>query len=277
MAQLPACAQVARSEGPLPAVRAFCLGDFRLLVDGRALENCGTGKAGALLQYLVNHANRALPREQLIETLWPNPDADAAGTSLRVAVHALRQLISGESKSNSLGVYAHAAGYQLTARRLWLDVDEFADLCTRGRHLLTAGHLSEAVNAYSRAVELYRGDFLEGATDSWAVVRREGLKDQFLFALERLAEAALQAGAYEECLSFAQRLVEQDHCRESGYRILMTCHAECGQRGRVRSWYELCVQTLRAELGVEPEEATTGLYYSLMGKSSPDGNESSPN
>lgn len=244
-------------------VEAFCFGGFRVLVGGRPLEQCSSGKARALLQYLVNHPNRPVARELLIETLWPNPDAEAAGTSLRVAVHALRQML-GES-SDSLSVLAHSAGYQLTVADLWLDVDEFVSCCVRGRELLELGRPSEAMAAYARAADLYGGDFLAGAGESWAGVRRESLKDRYLFVLERLAEAALQAADYEGCILWTQRLLEQDRCRESTYRMLMACHAQFGQRGRVRSWYELCVQTLRAELGVEPEQATVAAYRAALG------------
>jgi DNA-binding SARP family transcriptional activator len=162
-------------------------------------------------------------------------------------------------------VQAQSAAYQLAVPNLWLDVDEFAACCALGRQLLDAGDRGQAMQAYARAAQLYRGEFLAGAGEAWAIVRREGLKDQYLFVLERLAEAALQARDYEVCTQYAQRLLEEDRCRESTYRMLMVCHAQAGQRGRVRSWYELCVQTRRAELGVTPEEATIATYREVLG------------
>jgi DNA-binding SARP family transcriptional activator len=247
-----------------PKVEAFCLGRFQLVVAGRGLEQARSGKTRALLQYLVNHANRPVSRDLLIETLWPNPEAEAAGTSLRVAVHALRRMLQAQG-SGEVAVEAHSAAYQLAVPNLWLDVDEFAACCAWGRQLLDAGDQTQAMQAYARAAQLYRGEFLAGAGEAWAVVRREGLKDQYLFVLERLAETALQARDYEVCMLYAQRLLEEDRCRESTYRLLMVCHAQAGQRGRVRSWYEVCVQTLRAELGVSPEDATTATYHDLFG------------
>jgi DNA-binding SARP family transcriptional activator len=186
---------------------------------------------------------------------------------LRVAVHALRQMLQAQS-SGVVAVQAHSAAYQLAVPNLWLDVDEFVACCAQGRQLLDAGDHGQAIQAYTRAAQLYRGEFLAGAGEAWATVRREGLKDQYLFVLERLAEAALEARDYEVCMLYGQRLLEEDRCRESTYRMLMVCHALAGQRGRVRSWYELCVQTLRAELGVTPEDATMATYREFIG--SPD-------
>ena len=249
-----------------PPVRAFCLGPFCVTVDGQPIAAIGAGKARALFQYLVNHPNRPLDRELLIETLWPDPDAEAAGTSLRVAVHALRQVLqSTDGIERWLSVQVHSTGYQLNAPDLWLDVDEFMRCCARGRHLWGSGEVAEAGAEYTRAAALYRGAFLEGATDAWVLLRRESLKDQYLFVLERLSEAALAAGDYEGCILHSQQLLEQDRCREQTYRTLMACHARLGQRGRVRSWYELCAQTLRAELGVSPAPETTSVYLAALG------------
>src|SRR4051812_12996929 len=47
---------------------------------------------------------------------------------------------------------------------------------------------------WERAADLYRGDFLADAWDDCIVFRREGLKDQYLYVLARLADAALEAG-----------------------------------------------------------------------------------
>lgn len=247
-----------------PIVEAYCLGQFQLVVGGRGLEQGSSGKTRALLQYLVSHPNRPVSRDLLIETLWPNSDSEAAGSSLRVAVHTLRQILQPQT-SGLVAVRAHSAAYQLVVPNLWLDVDEFVACCARGRKLLETGDQAEAMQAYARAAELYHGEFLAGAGEAWAIVRREGLKDQYLLVLERMAEAALQARDYEVCMLYAQRLLEADRCRESTYRMLMVCHAQIGQRGRVRSWYDLCVQTLRAELGVTPEDATTATYHELLG------------
>jgi DNA-binding SARP family transcriptional activator len=252
-----------------PYLAVLCLGRFEVVVDGRPIASWGSGKARALFQYLVNHPNRPLGREQLIEALWPDPDAEAAGTSLRVAVHALRRLLSSAAGEQAgLSIQGHASGYQLAVADLWLDVAEFERHGALGRQLLGSGHPTEAEAQYRRAVELYRGDFLAGSSEAWVALRREGLKDQYLFALERLAEAAWSAGDYQGCVLRCQQLLRQDACRESTYRTLMLCHARLGQRGRVRSWYELCVQTLRTELGVSPEGETAELYRRAVGAAS---------
>jgi two-component SAPR family response regulator len=232
------------------------------MVGSRQLEGWRSGKARALFEYLIAHRGRPVPREALIQALWPNPDALAAGTSLKVAVHGLRQVLSELQVEGALplAVIARDSSYELKAPDVWVDVEAFEHLCRVAGRLWIAGRQSEAVACYKQASELYRGDFLQDRWDDWVVFRREGLKDQYLLLLNRLATAALQERDYDQCIDYARQMLDEDNCREDTYRMLMVCHARLGQPGRVRRWYELCGRTLRSILEVEPDAETERVY-----------------
>lgn len=238
-----------------------CLGPFQCNIDGAPIESWRSSKARSLLQYLINHRGRPVPRDTLIQALWPDPDAVAAGTSLKVAVHALRQSLQQVAGAQTrLTVLAHECGYQLNAAPVWIDVEEFDRYYARGRALDGHGQPTRALDFYTRAADLYRGDFLEETSDDWPMFRREALKDQYLFVLTRLAKAAAAAGDYQGAIVRCQQLLAKDRCREDAYRLIMICHARLGQRGRARTWYDLCVQTLRTELDCGPEPETERIY-----------------
>jgi DNA-binding SARP family transcriptional activator len=249
-----------------------CLGSLEVTMAGVPIRNWRSGKARAVFEYLVAHRHRPVTRDRLIQALWPDPDALASGTSLKVAVHALRQIFTenrGAAARPALGVLVQESSYQLSAPGLWVDVEEFERCATLAARLDAQGQVREALAAYERAADLYRGDFLSDAWDEWVVFRREGLRDQYLTILARLADARLSAGDYEGCISVCRQLLEQDCCREDTYKLLMVCHAQLGQRGRVRRWYELCVQALRSNLELEPEPETVRIYqWSMGGRSS---------
>lgn len=248
-------------------VAVYCLGPFQLLIDGRPVQQWRSGKARALFQYLVTYRDRPVPRDVLIDALWPDPDALAAGTSLKVTVHALRQTLAQLEPAGHppfLAIEAQDCGYRLTASDLWVDVEEFERCCALARRLERQGRINAALTLFARAADLYRGDFLEDTWEEWAVFRREGLKDCYLHALARLADAAFAAGDYQGCILRCQQMLEKDRCREDTYRMLMLCHARLGQRGRVRCWYNLCERTLQTELDVDLEPETVRLYKRLL-------------
>jgi two-component SAPR family response regulator len=250
------------------AVVVRCLGTFEVLVGGAQLVNWRSGKARAVFEYLVTHRRRAVPRDVLIQAIWPDPDAVAATTSLKVAVHALRQMFAEIPRQKStpppLSVIVQESTYQLGAPGLWVDVDEFEGCVALGGQLEARGQPDAALSMYARAADLYRGEFLAESWDDWAVFRREGVKDQYLHILARLADARFRAGDFHGCIELCRRLLEQDCCREDTFRLLMHCHGRLGQRGRVQRWYELCIQALRNALDVEPEPETHRVYQRAL-------------
>jgi DNA-binding SARP family transcriptional activator len=243
-------------------VTVRCLGGFELSVSGQPHEQWRAGRARALFQYLVVHRGQLVSRETLIDALWPDPDAVAAGTSLKVAVHALRQSLGCLP---GLQVVAQESSYQLQAPGLWLDVEQFEQLCRLGQQLEASGQTAAAAAVYARAADLYTGDFLPEVWSDWAVFRREGLKDQFLCILARLADTAAATADWHACVRWCRLILDQDCCREDAFRLLMLAHARLGQPGRVRRWFEVCQHVLRTHLDCEPVAETLELYETLMG------------
>src|ERR1700730_12579020 len=84
-----------------PTVAAYCLGTFKLSLRGGPLAAWQSGRERNLFEYLVNHHDRVIPRDVLIEALWPDPDVRAAArVSLKVAVHALRRALNRLGSDN---------------------------------------------------------------------------------------------------------------------------------------------------------------------------------
>jgi DNA-binding SARP family transcriptional activator len=264
---------LAEHQMPEHQITARFLGTFELAIDGVAVQGWRSGRARALLQYLLPHHDRSASREALIQALWPEPDAAAAATSLKVAVHSLRQVLSESQpldRTPAVSVRASSCGYQLSvAGQLWLDTEQFEKSYSRARRLEADGQLEMARSEFARAAELYRGEFLPDAWDDWVVLRREHLRDTHLLVLARLADFDFEDGCYNSCIHWCEQLLAEDRCREDTYRLLMRCHSRLGQPGRVRRWFELCTRTLLTDLGVEVDSDTREEYQRALRESSP--------
>lgn len=245
-------------------VAVHCLGEFQLSIAGAPVDIWRSARARSLFQFLVSHRAHPVPREVVLEALWPDPEAMPASTSLKVVVHRLRKALNSMGGRMGIDIQVGEDGYQVLAENMWVDVEQFEHEWARGRQLEASGQATAAVVAYASAAQLYRGDFLLDLDEEWAVLRRERLKDQYLHVLARLSDVALAAGDYDGCIERCQQILEHDHCREDAYRALMISHARLGQRGRVRRWYEVCQQRLRADLDVVPEAETELTYRRAM-------------
>lgn len=262
-----------RHAGGLPAatLQVRCLGSFEVRVGWQRVESWRSNKAKSLLKYLISQQGRPVPKDVLMETLWPEGDPQASNNNLKAAVHALRQTLNpggrdGNARESGSYVLFLDGNYVVNAQAdVWVDVDEFESQWARGRRLDKEGRPDEASVAYASAERLYRGDFLEeDPYEDWMLLRREALKDTYLAILGKLGERSMVSGDCESCIVYSQRILAKDACREDAYRNLMRCHSRLGHRSRALDWYRICERTLRAELDADPDRETAALHRRLL-------------
>ncbi|WP_405442341.1 winged helix-turn-helix domain-containing protein [Streptomyces avidinii] len=249
-----------------PAVRVRFLGDFELTVNGTPVQRWRAGKARGLFQYLVVHRGQMLTRDRLYASLWPGADA-AAGSSLKVAAHALRRVLDAHPDrpgDSGIRLVYRDFGYVLHITGLWSDLDRFQELVHTGLRAAAAGDAPLARTRLRAALALYGGEFLRGESADWVVEQREYLRALALRALGVLRADAEAREDFVELIEVCRRTLEIDRHHEETYRALMTAHGRRGELACVRRWYELCARRMRDELAVAPEPETQRLLATLL-------------
>lgn len=247
-------------ELPRPVLRAYLLGPFQLMVGERKISAELPGQAQTVLKYLVSHRKHSVSRESLLDLLWPDADPSAGQGRLRVLVHTLRKSLSvwDEVLGGKQVIIAQGGNIALNPELdLWVDVEAFERHWHEGWKLKRDGKISEAMKQYEEAEGLYTGDYLaDEAYADWTLLKREALRDAHSTILTMLAGMCSEAGDDMGAIIWAQKLLAQDDCREDAYRHLIVSHARLGQTGRAFQWFQLCVKTLKRELGIEPGTET---------------------
>ncbi len=259
------------------AVIVHCLGDFSLRVRGQSVDRWRAGKARSLFQYLLINQGRVVHRDKLHEVLWPDSAWSPRSSSVKVAMHALRQILN-ESSLEHIGpadgadtgrpavqILYQDQGYLLKAHDIWVDVEEFESLCNAGHAADLRGDHSAAVHGYRRAVDLYTGDFLAAETTDWVREQQEWNKSLMLRALKYLLHDALCREDFPTVITLCRRMLDVDPYQEDVYRTLMLVHGELGQLGRVKSWYELCSRRMCEELGLGVTDDTRRVLERTLG------------
>ena len=228
------------------------LGPPELHRAGQPLGRFRSAKTYALLYYLAV-TRRTQPRTVLAGLLWGEDDE----------YYARRNL------NRTLSDLAHFVGEQLLIERQtvafahdqpsWLDV---AVLETAATTTPTMQNLA----ALAAAVDLYRGDFLEGfyvqgapEFEQWVLNERTRLRASVLHLLDALAQFSAAQTDLSQAIEYARRMLQLEPWREEAHRQLMLWLAQSGQRSAALAQYELCRQALRSELNVEPDAATLDL------------------
>jgi DNA-binding SARP family transcriptional activator len=215
-----------------------------------------TRKARALLAYLACPPGRSHPRDKLTALLWGDMPQSQARTSLRQALYGLRMALAPvEPKALSLIDDTVA----LEPTNVEVDVLEFQHLVSEGTPC-----------ALEAAVALYQGEFLEGlapeapAFEEWLLAERERLREQAIEALAKLLDHQRSAGALEAALQTGLRLLAFEPAQESVHRDVIRLQLLLGRRSAALRQYQLCVDALKRELGVEPEAETKDLYHEIL-------------
>jgi DNA-binding SARP family transcriptional activator len=235
------------------------LGTFRVLKLGQPVATRQGGKAEVLLSTLGLHDPIGVPRDTLLNILWPNSEWTLAGQSLNSLVYSLHKLL-GSVIGNAAPVLLDEGRYRLNHEAgVGVDVSVFDALVERADRHARAGQHDTAIDSYLQAVELYRGDFALD-TDVASILERERLLVAYLTLLARLADHTYAAGDYRHCLQYALKLLAKDACREDAHRLVMRCYVRCGERSQALRQYRLCEEVLRTEFDAAPEPATIELY-----------------
>ena len=226
----------------------------------------GIRKNTALLAYLAV-TGEIHTRDALIALLWPDHDPSYARAGLRRNLSTLKKSLGGLFLVVERDTICLDPGALIQ-----LDIDRFRKLAAvREQHDHPPGEFCDGcLDAMEQAVELYRGDFLEGfglpdtpGFDDWQFFQAEGLKRELASVLERLVDGYRSQGDYNQAVEHARRWLLLDRLNEAVHRTLMQLYASSNQRAAALRQYHELERLLNEELGVSPEPETTELYESI--------------
>ena len=240
------------------------LGPPEVRADGDVVD-FPTRKTLALLAYLALEQGLQR-REHLAALFWPESDASRGRANLRNTLNYLRNSLpqTAEGETPHLLIERNALGFNADAPyRLDLEtVAKAADLVARPA---TTG-AGDEVQALQSALDLYRGDFLEGFSlgdapdfDQWATLERERWHRRIDAIFDRLSALHFGRGRLNLAQETALRWLEHDPLQETAYRRLMRSHLAAGERAAAVQAYERCRETLAEEMGISPSPETEAL------------------
>ena len=236
-------------------------GKFSVERDSQILKGFANNKEQELLSYLLVHRDRSHPRETLASILWGETSTEKSKKYLRQALWHVQAALEGK-ESDALHLLAVEHDWvQLNLHNdVWVDVAVFeqAFASTQGLH----GSQLDAQGAalLKDAVELYKGDLLDGWYQDWCLFERERLQNMYLCMLDKLMSYCEAHSEYEAGQRYGSTILRHDRAHERTYRQLMHLQHMAGDRTGALRQYERCVAALDDELGVTPDRRTKALY-----------------
>jgi DNA-binding SARP family transcriptional activator len=236
--------------------------------DGDLLPGFDARKIQQLFCYLLLHRDHPHPREVLASVLWADNATDQSKKHLRQTLWQLQsaldqenELLKGLLTVNTDWVDLHSGA------ELWLDVAVFEEAFNSVQDIPGGDLDRERVQNLGRAVQLYRGDLLEGWYEDWCLFERERLQNIYLAMLDKLMGYCEANKQYETAIVHGTRILSFDRAREHTHRHLMRLQYLAGNRTAALRQYERCSVALEEELGVKPARLTRALYEQIRNDS----------
>ena len=199
------------------------------------------------LLYRLAASQDSIPREQLCFLFWPDiPETDARRKLTGLLAHLRRSLPESDL------VIAADDHVGLAPVRTGSDLGAF-------KRLISSQAGVQAPETLRRAVDLYRGPFLDGFSlpenpeyETWVTVERQICERAYLESLETLVEEFTGRGDYAAAINYGQRYLEADELAEGIHRRLIQLYTATGARSAAIQQFQRCTAVLDRVLDVEP-------------------------
>jgi DNA-binding SARP family transcriptional activator len=223
-------------------------------------------KVRLLFAMLASRCGQDVPRDVLLERLWPDMDDERARRNFYVTWSAVKcALANGGPPSASASLVHNLGGVCRITRDTRVDLQDFDAAVVSLRQADAVGDVSAVLAAGHHLSSIYRGELLPGDIyEEWFAEIRERTKHDFCDAMMTAARAAEAADDADEALVFLRRAGVADPWREDIYQAMMRCQILAGQRSSAIETYIACRGRLVEDLGIDPSAETTRLYEEVL-------------
>ena len=245
------------SEGRL---RIQLCGSYVVERDGERVEGRLPGRQGRLLfAYLVVNRHRPVPRDQLAEALWREPDPAAVDARLNPLLSKLRRVFGAD-------VVDGRPTLRLGLTDATVDLETAMDAIHRAESAVAQQDWTRAWAPVLTALFVAEREFLPGEDAPWIDDIRHQLGVLQVRALETYAATGLGIGGTEldGAVRAGRQLIRLVPLRERGYRYLMEALVAQDNMAEALHVYGQLTDCLREQLGASPSPATRSLYERIL-------------
>jgi DNA-binding SARP family transcriptional activator len=249
----------------MPDIFIQMFGRFTIHIGNSNVECFRSHKAMELLCFLLLNREGPHHRDQLADLFWGDRSTTESKKYFRKTLWQLQNVFEQLPEANCKElILVETDWLQFNCHtEIRLDILEFEN-----SYQVISGIRGQALDQQGlrlaqSAVDLYKGELLEGCYQDWCIYERERYKDMYFVLVEKLMGYCEHNHRYEAGILYGKKLLGLDHARESTHVRLMRFYYLLGDRTGALRQFELCKEALKQELDIEPGSKTLEVYHQI--------------
>lgn len=245
-------------------LRLAVLGEVRAWREVTPLD-LGPVRRQAVLAALALRPGFLVSHEQLLDGVWGAEPPGSGRKVLPSYIYALRQLLDTEGTGPADSVIrGERGGYRLVVDRVRLDVADLAEQVAGAQRAKAAGDLTTAMNRFSGALALFRGEPLAGLPGPFADVERQRLSERLRTVRTQRLECLVVLGRFADALDDLAALSLSSPYDESLVALRMRALYGSERQAEALNVYQDTIERLRDELGVGPGDELRRVHEAVL-------------
>ena len=237
-----------------PDIEAHALGRAYVVVDTRQISDAEwrSSRAKELFFYLLC-SETGQTKEQITAALWPNLSPSKATSNLHINMYRARRALYPGIFTFGCGLYKINPGLNV-----WFDVTEFKH-CVKQTDSLPLNSSDSGLNL-EKAVEMYKGPFMEDCYSEWTESQRHELENRYLKVLSKLAGYNSHHGKIDQAITLLEKFISIDPYHDDVYHQMMECHLKAGDKISAERIYQQYINTVADEAEFIPPDRIRELH-----------------
>ncbi|RLC63687.1 MAG: hypothetical protein DRI01_04735, partial [Chloroflexi bacterium] len=196
-------------------------------------------------------------REQITAALWPDLSPAKGTSNFHINLYRARKAVFP-------GIFTLEQGrYKLNPDlNIWFDVAEFEGVLSQTENPITN---SEAWAAnLEKAIQVYRGPFMEEFYSEWTEIRRRELEHKYLRVLSLLANFYGDKGNYDRAIALLEKSLAIDPYQDEIYCHIMEWCLVVGDKASAMQTYKRYIDTVVGETEFGPSARMQELHKRMF-------------
>lgn len=243
---------------PKPQLEVYALGRGYALVNGQQITNWDGALPRNLFFYFVDHP--LVTRDEIFQTFWPDLSVKEATNVFHVTKRKISERIGLKiQEPGSYELTQYSGGFYMPSDKIirHYDAGDFQESVERA---ITTLDEREEELLLERAIDLYKGPFLQTIEMKWTQERREQLRQLYAQALIQMGRIAKRRANDHAALGFFTRALKETPEREDIHREVMGTYLKLDMVEDAEAQYKRLEEILKERLGIGPSRETRELY-----------------